>query len=170
MADPAGRAQRRVLLGPHHLPGQREPPLTVRPGRDLPALPDPAAAAQLALPCAPGLDRFVFAARPAEAQDVRVRAHEVLRQPRPGAPAQLLVLGPEAEIHAALPASYALGRSLAAAALAMASSCASIGIGSVPTVPGRKSAIFSGVQEPSAYPARSSRGCAQTAIFGPAIV
>lgn len=45
---------------------------------------------------------------------------------------------------------YALGRSLAAAALAMASSCASIGIGSVPTVPGRKSAIFSGVQAPSA--------------------
>lgn len=62
---------------------------------------------------------------------------------------------------------YALGRSLAAAALAMASSCASIGIGSVPTVPGRKSAIFSGVQAPSAWPARSSRGCAQTAIFGP---
>ncbi|CAM5501617.1 hypothetical protein SALBM135S_10158 [Streptomyces alboniger] len=52
----------------------------------------------------------------------------------------------------------------------MASSCASNGIGSVPTVPGRKSAILSGVQAPSAYPARSSRGCAHTAILGPAIV
>lgn len=169
MADPAGRAQRRVLLGPHHLAGQREPLLPVRPGRGLPALPDPAAPAQLALPRAPGLDPLVFAARPAEADDLRVRAHEVLRQPRPGVPAQLLVLGPEAEVHPAQ-APYVLGRSLAAAALAMASSCASMGIGSVPTVPGRKSAIFSGVQEPSAYPARSSRGCAQTAIFGPAIV
>lgn len=41
-----------------------------------------------------------------------------------------------------------LGRSPAAAALAISSSCWSIGIGSVPTVPGRKSAIRSGVHAP----------------------
>ncbi len=53
----------------------------------------------------------------------------------------------------------------------MASSWASIGIGSLPTAPGSASAIRSGVQPPpSAYIERSSRGCAQTAIFGPATV
>lgn len=126
---------------------REKPALPVGAVGDLPALADPAAAAQFPFPVAAGGDPFVFAAGPAEAAGVRVRAHEVAGEPCAGPGAQFLVPGSEAEVHAA---PYALGRSLAAAALAMASSCASMGIGSVPTVPGRKSAIFSGVQAPSA--------------------
>ncbi len=103
---------------------------------------------------------------------------EVRRQPATRLTPEDLVLSPESELHArplppspvTCPTRHRFGRAFSAAARAIASTCSSNGIGSTPTVPGRKSAIRSGVQEPSAYAARSSRGCAHTAILGPATV
>lgn len=162
---PRRRPRPRVLLGPDDLLGEGGAPVAVSVLG--PTEPYPPGFAKHALPTAAVLSVL-----------------GVLIEPRPRFRTKRFVLRREPEVHRGLlvvsgqeqrpsfggASSQALGRAPSAAARAIASTRSSIGIGSTPTDPGRHSAIRCGVQDPSAYAARSSRGCAHTAIFGPATV
>ena len=93
-----GAPRPRVLLVEDHLLHQRRAATTVLAR---PAQPDPAVRAEQPLPLAPGLEALVLTARTAGVAERGELADEMLREPVAHLGAERLVLGREAQVHAA---------------------------------------------------------------------